>query len=66
MFMGIFRRSMGVSERVSRDQTIPLSEVHVGQRAESVRPQRSTRDLDAGRMVEVILGAAVMVYGTMG
>ena len=66
MFMGIFRRSMGVSERVSRDQTMPLSEVYVGQRADSVRAQRSTRDLVAGRMVKVILGAAVMVYGIVG
>lgn len=40
--------------------------VHVGQRADSVRAQRSTGDLHAGRMREAILGAAVVVDCTMG
>lgn len=40
--------------------------VDVGQRADSVRAQRSTRYVNAERMGKAILGAAVMVDGSMG
>jgi hypothetical protein len=57
---------MVVSDRASKIQAIPLLEGYVGQRAESVKAQRSTRDLNAGRMGKAIYRAAVMVDGTVG
>jgi hypothetical protein len=57
---------MVVSERIFIIQAIPLSEGYVGQQAESVRAQRSTRVLNAGRMGNAMYGAAVMVNGTLG
>lgn len=57
---------MVVSDEVSEIQAIPLSEGYVGQRAESVNVQRSSRDLKSGRMGKAIYRAAFILDGTVG